>query len=108
MGVMLLFGIMAGIFVGVATAGYMFIHPMAEKDELIEQQKEENLQVCSENKDLRAELDDVKFDLSVVRKEIEQKDEIVKKMKIIINDFMTKEDKLNKLKELADDYQSIN
>ena len=98
----------AGIFIGLTTSWYFQIKPMADKDKLIEEQKEESLQVCSENKDLRAELDDVKFDLSVVRKEIEQKDEIVKKMKIIINDFMTKEDKLNKLKELADDYQSIN
>lgn len=101
-------GCLAGIFVGFTAGGYMLLQPMADKDKLIEEQKEESLQVCSENKDLRAELDDVKFDLSVVRKEIEQKDEIVKKMKIIINDFMTKEDKLNKLKELADDYQSIN
>lgn len=98
----------AGIFIGLTTSWYFQIKPMADKDKLIEEQKEENLQVCSENKDLRAELDDARFDLSVTNKEIEQKDEIVKKMKIIINDFMTKEDKLNKLKELADDYQSIN
>lgn len=99
---------MAGIFIGLTTSWYFQIKPMADKDKLIEEQKEENLQVCSENKELRAEIEDLKFDLSVVNKEIEQKDEIVKKMKIIINDFMTKEDKLNKLKELADDYQSIN
>lgn len=98
----------AGIFIGLTTSWYFQIKPMADKDKLIEEQKEENLQVCSENKELRAEIEDLKFDLSVVNKEIEQKDEIVKKMKIIINDFMTKEDKLNKLKELADDYQSIN
>ena len=98
----------AGIFIGLTTSWYFQIKPMADKDKLIEEQKEENLQVCSENKDLRAELDDARFDLSVTNKEIEQKDEIVKKMKIIINDFMTKEDKSNKLKELADDYQSIN
>lgn len=93
---------------GVASAGYMFIQPLADKDKTIKEQKEENLQVCDENKELRAENEDIKFNLSVATKEIEQKDEIVEKMQVIINDFMTKEDKLNKIKELADDYQSIN
>ena len=101
-------GCLAGIFVGFTAGGYMLLQPMASKDNLIEEQKEENLQVCSENKELRAEIEDLKFELSVANKEIEQKDEIVEKMQVIINDFMTKEDKLNKLKELADDYQSIN
>ena len=73
MGVMLLFGIMAGIFVGVASTGYMFIHPMAERDKLIAEQKEENLQVCDENKDLSAENEDLKDDLSTANKEIELK-----------------------------------
>ena len=73
------------------------------------EKKENRIAECTEeNKLLREELDDVKFDLSVTTKEIEQKDEIVEKMQVAINDFMTKEDKLNKLKELADDYQSIN
>ena len=101
-------GCLAGIFVGFTAGGYMLLQPMASKDNLIEEQKEENLQVCSKNKELRAEIEDLKFELSVANKEIEQKDEIVEKMQVIINDFMTKEDKLNKLKELADDYQSIN
>ena len=101
-------GFLAGIFVGFTAGGYMLLQPMADKDKLIEEQKEENLQVCSENKELRAEIEDLKFELSVANKEIEQKDELVDKMQVVINDFMTKEDKLNKLKELADDYQSIN
>lgn len=101
-------GCLAGIFVGFTAGGYMLLQPMADKDKLIEEQKEENLQVCSENKELRAEIEDLKFELSVANKEIEQKDELVDKMQVVINDFMTKEDKLNKLKELADDYQSIN
>ena len=110
MGVMLLFGIMAGIFVGVATAGYMFIHPMAEKDELIEQQKEENLQVCDENKDLRAENEDLKDDLFTANKEIELKDKIIQTFiaEIERNDYSRADLHLKKLKELADDYQSIN
>ena len=101
-------GCLVGIFVGFTAGGYMLLQPMADKDKLIEEQKEENLQVCSENKELRAEIEDLKFELSVANKEIEQKDELVDKMQVVINDFMTKEDKLNKLKELADDYQSIN
>lgn len=98
----------AGIFIGLTTSWYFQIKPMADKDKLIEEQKEENLQVCSENKELRAEIEDLKFELSVANKEIEQKDELVDKMQVVINDFMTKEDKLNKLNELADDHQSIN
>lgn len=101
-------GCLAGIFVGFTAGGYMLLQPMADKNKLIEEQKEENLQVCSENKDLRAELDDAKLDLSVANKEIEQKDEIVKKMKIIINDFMTKEDKLSKINELVKEFQKLN
>ena len=82
-------------------ARYMYIGECEKKEKRISEYEQEN-------KTLREELEDTKFDLSVANKEIEQKDEIVEKMKIIINDFMTKEDKLNKLKELADDYQSIN
>ena len=85
---------LCGIFVGLTTSWYFQIKPMT--------------QLKNENSDLRTELDDTKFDLSVANKEMEQKDKIVEKMQIVINDFMTKEDKLNKLKELADDYQSIN
>ena len=101
-------GCLAGIFVGFTAGGYILLKPIADKDNLIEEQKEENLQVCSENKELRAEIEDLKFDLSVANKKIEQKDKIVEKMKITINDFMTKEDKLNKIKELVKDYQDNN
>lgn len=104
----ILFGVLMGIFVGIACAGYIFIQPIADRDKLIDKQKEENLQVCNENKVLRAEAEDLRFDLSVANRKIDQKDEIVEKMKIVINDFMTKEDQLSKIKELADDYQSIN
>lgn len=110
MGVMLLFGIMAGIFVGVATAGYMFIHPMAERDKLIAEQKEENIQVCDENKDLRAEVEDLKDDLSTAYKEIELKNNVIQTFiaEIERNDYSRADLHLKKLKELADDYQSIN
>lgn len=98
----------AGIFVGLTTAWYFQIKPIADKDKLIEEQKEENLQVCSENKELRAEIEDIKFELSVANKEIEQKDELVDKMQVVINDFMTKEDKLSKINELVKEFQKLN
>lgn len=104
----MIFGVLIGIFVGIASAGYMFIQPIADRDKLINEQKEENLQVCNENKDLRAENEDLHFDLSSQIEKENAKDEIVEKIKLIINDLTTKEDKLDKIKELADDYQSIN
>lgn len=102
MGVMLLFGIMAGIFVGVATAGYMFIHPIAERDELIEQQKEENLQVCDENKDLRAEVEDLKDDLSTAYKEIELKDKQIECIRTLLeqNSYNRDDLRIAKIKEV--------
>lgn len=93
---------MAGIFVGVATAGYMFIHPIAERDELIEQQKEENLQVCDENKDLRAEVEDLKDDLSTAYKEIELKDKQIECIRILLeqNSYNRDDLKIAKIKEV--------
>ena len=87
-------GCLFGIFVGLTTSWYFQIKPIA------------NLK--RENDDLRHEKDDLQEDLSIAYKEIEMKDKIVERIKVIINDFMTKEDKLNRIKELADDYQSIN
>ena len=102
MGVMLLFGIMAGIFVGVASAGYMFIHPIAERDELIEQQKEENIQVCDENKDLRAEVEDLKEDLSIAYKKIELKDKQIECIRTLLeqNSYNRDDLKIAKIKEV--------
>lgn len=93
MGVMLLFGIMTGIFVGVASAGYMFIQPMAERDKLIAEQKEENLKVCDENKDLRAELEDLKDDVTELKK-------ILNRIYNITNDLDTAESKVSNIKEV--------
>lgn len=76
-----------------ATAGYMYVSECEKKEKRI-------AECTEENKTLREELEDVTFDLSVANKEIEQKDEIVEKIKVIENDFMTKEDKLNKINEL--------
>lgn len=84
-----------------ATAGYMYVSECKKKEKRI-------AECTEENKLLREELEDVTFDLSVANKEIEQKDEIVEKIKVIENDFMTKEDKLNKINELVKHYQNIN
>lgn len=100
--------ILMGMFAGFTAGGYMFIKPLAERDRTIAQKTNDFIQLNEELNSMRAEFEDVEFDLSVANKELEQKDEIVEKMQAIIKDFMTKEDKLNKIKELADDYQSIN
>lgn len=108
-----IFGALFGIFVGVASAGYMFIQSLADRDRTIKEQKEENLQVCDENKELRAENEDIKFDLSVANKEIERKDEIVQKIayEMSRNEYNNNEAlrvKLSKINELVKTYQHIN
>lgn len=85
---------LSGIFIGLTTSWYFQIKPMT--------------QLKNENSDLRHENEDLRDDLSKAYKELEQKDEIVKKIKVVANDFMTKEAKISEIKELADDYQSIN
>lgn len=102
--------VLIGIFVGIASAGYMFIKPLAERDETIAEQKEENLKVCGENEALRAEIGDIKFKLSTAYKENELKDKQIECIKTILeqNDYGRPEKKLEKLKELVDDYQSKN
>ena len=94
-------GCLFGIFVGMAATGYMYVDECEKKEKRISEYEEEN-------RTLREELEDTKFDLSVTNKEIEQKDGIVEKIKVIENDFMTKEDKLNKINELVKHYQNIN
>ena len=99
-----------GIFVGLTSATFMCLQPIADRDKLIAEQKEENLQVYSENKELRAENEDLRFDLSVANEKIEQKDEIVSKLikQAERNSYNNKEVQLNKIKELAKEYQAIN
>ena len=86
-------GCLFGIFVGIATAGYMFIHPLAERDKTIAEQKEENLQVCNENKELRAELEDTKEDNTYLEKQLSRIGKIV-------NDYDIAENKVTKIKEV--------
>ena len=102
--------VLIGIFVGIASAGYMFIKPLAERDNTIAEQKEENLKVCSENGALRAKIDDISFELSTAYKENELKDKQIECIKTILeqNDYGRPEKKLEKLKELVDDMQTNN
>lgn len=100
--------ILMGVFAGFTAGGYMFIRPLAERDRTITQKTNDFIQLNEELNSMRAELEDLKFDLSVARREMEQKDKIVEKMQVVINDFITKEEKLSKLNELVKHYQSIN
>lgn len=98
---LVILGCLFGIFVGIATAGYMFIHPLAERDKTIAEYKEQDEQLYEELKEARAENEDLKEDKEYLEKQL-------KKISNIANDFMTKEDKLNKIKELVKDYQDNN
>lgn len=89
----MIFGVLAGIFVGIASAGYMFIQPLADRDKTIAEQKEENLQVCSENKELRAELEDTQDDNTYLEKQLS-------KIGKIVNDYDIAENKVTKIKEV--------
>ncbi len=98
----IIFGVLMGIFVGIASAGYMFIQPLAERDKTIAEQKEENLQVCDENKDLRAENEDLQFELSTVYKENELKDKQIECIRTLLeqNSYGRDDIKIAKLKEV--------
>lgn len=100
--------ILMGMFVGVAAAGYMFIKPLAERDETIAEQKEENLKVCSENGALRAKIDDISFELSTAYKENELKDKQIECIKTILeqNSYGRDDLKIAKLKELVADWKA--
>lgn len=86
-------GCLFGIFVGMATAGYMCVKECARKERIIAEQKEENLQVCSENKELRAELEDTQEDNTYLEKQLS-------KIGKIVNDYDIAENKVAKLKEV--------
>ena len=98
---LVILGCLFGIFVGIATAGYMFIHPLAERDKTIAEYKEQDEQLYEELKEARAENEDLKEDKEYLEKQL-------KKISNIANDFMTKEDKLNKIKELVDTRKTNN
>ena len=106
----IIFGVLCGIFVGLASAVYMCLPPIQERDNLISEQKEENLQVCNENKEVRAENEELRFDLSVANRKLEQKDEIVDKIikQAERNTYNNEKTKLRIIKELVKEYQAIN
>ena len=106
----IIFGVLCGIFVGLASAVYMCLPPIQERDNLISEQKEENLQVCNENKEVRAENEELRFDLSVANRKLEQKDEIVDKIikQAERNTYNNEKTKLSIIKELVKEYQAIN
>ena len=84
-----------GVFVGMAVAGYMCVKECARKEQIIAEQKEENLQVCSENKDLRAELEDTKEDKQCLQRQIENIKTLIEQ-----NSYGRDDIKLAKLKEV--------
>lgn len=100
--------VLMGMFAGVAAAGYMFIQPLAERDKTIAEQKEENLQVCDKNKQLRAELEDTRFDLSVAREEMELQDKQIECIRTLLeqNSYSRDDIKIAKLKELVADWKA--
>ena len=90
-----------GVFVGMAVAGYMCVRECEQKERIIAEQKEENLQVCSENKELRAELEDTQDDNMYLEKQLS-------KIGKIVNDYDIAENKVTKLKELVDTRKTNN
>ena len=86
-------GCLFGIFVGVAAAGYMFIQPLAERDKTIAEYKEQDEQLYQELQEARRENEDLKEDKEYLVKQLSNIEKIV-------NDFMSKEDKIKKIKEV--------
>ncbi len=84
-----------------AVAGYMCVKECTKKELIIAEQKEENLQVCSENKELRAELEDTQDDNTYLEKQLS-------KIGKIVNDYDIAENKVTKIKELVDTRKTNN
>ena len=100
--VYLIMGATAGVFLGFTAGGYMLLKELAERDKTIEEQKEENLQVCNENKDLRAENEDLQIELSTVYKAVELQDKQMECIETILwqNSYGRDDIKIAKLKEV--------
>lgn len=94
-------GCLFGIFVGVATAGYMFIHPLAERDKAISEYKEQDEQLYQELQEARRENEDLKEDKEYLEKQLSNIEKIA-------NDYMTNEDRIKKIKELVDTLKTNN
>lgn len=98
----LIMGAVAGVFVGFTAGGYMLLKELANRDKTIEEQKKENLQVCNENKDLRAENEDLQIELSTVYKAVELQDKQMESIETILwqNSYGRDDIKIAKLKEV--------
>lgn len=90
----MIFGVLIGIFVGIASAGYMFIQPLADRDKTISNQK-------TMIKNRNEKLEKVILERNELRKYKQNVENIINSKGTIVN-------KLDKIIELADDYQSIN
>ena len=98
----LIMGAVAGVFLGFTAGGYMLLKELANRDKTIEEQKKENLQVCNENKDLRAENEDLQIELSTVYKAVELQDKQMECIETILwqNSYGRDDIKIAKLKEV--------
>ena len=88
-------GCLFGIFVGVATAGYMFIHPLADRDKKIAEYKEQDEQLYQELQELRAELEDTKEDKQCLERQIENIKTLIEQ-----NSYGRDDIKIAKIKEV--------
>lgn len=88
---------------GMATAGYMYIGECEKKENRI-------AECTEENKSLRGELEDTKFDLSVANKEVELQDKQIECIRTVLeqNNYGRDDIKIAKLKELVKEFQAIN
>ena len=86
-----------------ATAGYMYIGECEKKEKRISEYEEEN-------RTLREELEDTKFDLSVANKEVELQDKQIECIRTVLeqNNYGRDDIKIAKLKELVAEFQAIN
>ena len=86
-----------------ATAGYMYIGECEKKEKRISEYEEEN-------RTLREELEDTKFDLSVANKEVELQDKQIECIRTVLeqNNYGRDDIKIAKLKELVKEFQAIN
>lgn len=95
-------GCLFGIFVGIAAAGYMFIHPLAERDKTIAEYKEQDEQLYQELQEARRENEDLKEDLSIANKKIELKDKQIECIRTLLeqNSYGRDDIKIAKIKEV--------
>lgn len=84
-------------------AGYMYVSECEKKEKRISEYEEEN-------RTLREELEDTKFDLSVANKEIELQDKQIECIRTVLeqNNYGRDDIKIAKLKELVKEFQTIN